>query len=134
MSKKKITLTILAFLVFTDLLETFSQFCFKKTALAQSALDVFDISQVAAFLAGAVFSPFLWVGFLSVLIIFAIWSTILSKIDLSVAVPVASFSYILVPITSIVFLHEKVALLRWVGIGFILAGVIFVSLSSQEEK
>jgi drug/metabolite transporter (DMT)-like permease len=64
---------------------------------------------------------------------FVIWSTILSKIDLSVAVPVASFSYILVPLASIIFLGEKVALLRWIGIIFILSGVILVSLTSKEN-
>jgi undecaprenyl phosphate-alpha-L-ara4N flippase subunit ArnE len=65
---------------------------------------------------------------------FIIWSTILSKIDLSVAVPIASFSYILVPLVSIIFLHEKISALRWLGIFFILAGVIFVSLSSREKE
>jgi len=134
MSKKKITLTILAFLVFVDFLETFTQFCFKKSALTASVLNIADISQVAAFLESVISSPFLWIGFLSVLSTFIIWSTILSKIDLSVAVPIASFSYILVPIASIIFFHEKVALLRWAGISFILMGVIMVSLTSKEEK
>lgn len=134
MSKKKITLTILLFLVFSDILETFTQFCFKKATLAQSASNIADLSQVAAFFADTVSSPFLWIGLLSVLSTFVIWSTILSKIDLSVAVPIASFSYILVPITSIIFFHEKVVLLRWIGISFILMGVILVSLTSKEEK
>jgi len=134
MSKKKLTLTILLFLVFTDILETLTQLCFKKTALIGSELNILDLSSLPAFLTGAISSPFLWIGFLLVLSTFAIWSTILSKIDLSVAVPIASFSYILVPVTSIIFLHEKVALLRWVGIIFILTGVIFVSLTSKEEK
>ncbi|MDD4954808.1 MAG: EamA family transporter, partial [Candidatus Omnitrophica bacterium] len=67
------------------------------------------------------------------ILIFVIWSTILSKIDLSVAVPVASFSYILVPLTSIVFLHEKINGVRWLGIIFILMGIIFTSLSSKER-
>jgi undecaprenyl phosphate-alpha-L-ara4N flippase subunit ArnE len=65
---------------------------------------------------------------------FIIWSTILSKIDLSVAVPVCSFSYVTIPLVSIIFLHEKISLLRWSGIFFILVGVIFVSLSSKEKE
>jgi len=79
-------------------------------------------------------SPFLWFGLLSVLLTFIIWSTILSKIDLSVAIPIASFSYILVPLVSIIFLHEKIGILRWLGIFFILMGVISVSLSSKEKE
>jgi len=131
MSKNKITLIILGFLIFSDILETFTHFCFKKSALTASMLD---IGQINVFLQRVAVSPYLWLGLLSVLATFIIWTTILSKIDLSVAVPVASFSYILVPITSIIFLHEKVVLLRWIGIGFILIGVIFVSLTSHEEK
>jgi len=134
MFKKKLTLKIILFLLFSDILETFTQFCFKKTAIAASTFQITDFLGVILFLKGAFFSPFLWVGFLLVFLTFVIWSGVLSKIDLSVAVPIASFSYILVPITSIVFLHEKISLLRWSGIVFILAGVIFVSLSTQEKK
>jgi drug/metabolite transporter (DMT)-like permease len=133
MSKKKLTLTILAFLVFVDILETLSQFFFKKCAVATSTFNIADLSQVASFLTQAMLSPYLWLGLLSVTSTFVIWSTILSKIDLSVAVPVASFSYILVPLASIIFLGEKVALLRWIGIIFILSGVILVSLTSKEN-
>jgi drug/metabolite transporter (DMT)-like permease len=67
-------------------------------------------------------------------LMFIIWSAILSKIDLSVAVPIASFSYILVALVSILFLNETVSLLRWIGIFFILSGVIFVSASSQARE
>jgi uncharacterized membrane protein len=65
---------------------------------------------------------------------FIVWSTILSKIDLSVAVPIASFSYILVALVSILFLHETITLLRWIGIFLILTGVIFVSVSSRVKE
>jgi uncharacterized membrane protein len=50
-----------------------------------------------------------------------------------VAVPVASFSYILVPLCSIIFLKETMNVLRWVGILFILSGVIVTSLTSKEK-
>lgn len=134
MFKKKLTLKIIIFLVFTDVLETITHLCFKKSALSQDYFDVNTILDGVIFLKGAFSSPFLWCGLLSVLLIFIIWSTLLSKIDLSVAVPVASFSYILVPLTSIMFLHEKVGIYRWVGVFFILLGVVFVSMSSGEKR
>lgn len=134
MFKKRLTLRIVLFLIFSDILETFVQFCFKKSALTQSGFDIKALPDVFNFLSGAFSSWFLWFGLLSVVIVFVIWSTVLSKIDLSVAVPVASFSYILIPLVSILFLHEKISALRWVGILFILAGVIFVSLTSKERQ
>jgi undecaprenyl phosphate-alpha-L-ara4N flippase subunit ArnE len=134
MFKKILTLRILLFLVFIDILETFTQFCFKKSVLTESGFDVKAFSDIIIFLKGPFSSPFLWVGLLSVFLIFIIWSTVLSKIDLSVAIPVCSFSYILVPLVSITLLNEKVGILRWAGIFFILTGIIFVSLSSKEKE
>ena len=133
MFKKRITLKILAFLILTDFLETFTHFCFKKGALTESSLVVNKVADIVIFLQGVFSSPFIWIGLLSVITTFVIWSTLLSKIDLSVAVPICSFSYILVPIVSIVCLHEKISLLRWSGILFILVGIILVSLTSKEK-
>lgn len=134
MFKKKLTLKIILFLLFSDALETLIHLCFKKGALAHDYFDVNSLADGITFLTGVFSSPFIWLGLLFVLLTFIVWSTILSKIDLSVAVPIASFSYILVPLTSSIILHEKVSLLRWVGVFFILVGVIFVSLSSREKE
>lgn len=134
MFKKRLTIKVILFLVFSDMLETFTQFCFKKGALTRSGFEIKIISDIFNFLLGVFSSGFLWLGLLSVVLTFVIWSTVLSRVDLSVAVPVASFSYILIPIVSIIFLHEKISILRWSGIFFILLGVIFVSLSSKEKQ
>ncbi len=130
--KRHLTLGVFLLLVSTDLLETLAQFCFKKSALGQAAVCVSSLSQAFIFAGTALSSPYLWCGLVTVFLIFAIWSGILSRIDLSVAVPIASFSYITIPLVSIIFLHESVSFLRWAGIGFILFGVVLVSLSSRE--
>jgi uncharacterized membrane protein len=51
-----------------------------------------------------------------------------------VAVPVASFSYIIIPLVSIIFLGESVPTTRWLGIGVILIGVTLVSISSHNQE
>lgn len=134
MFKNKLTLKILLFLIFSDILETFTQFCFKKSAIPESAFHISNINDAVIFCKAVIFSGYLWTGLLTVLLTFIIWAAILSKIDLSVAVPIASFSYILVPLASIIFLHEKITALRWTGIFFIIAGVIFVSLSHKDKE
>jgi drug/metabolite transporter (DMT)-like permease len=134
MFKKKLTFKILSFLIFIDGLETLTQFCFKKSTFSLGNFQMKAFQDIFTFLYGVLSSPFLWLGLLSVMATFIIWSTILSKIDLSVAVPVCSFSYVTIPLVSIIFLHEKISLLRWSGIFFILVGVIFVSLSSKEKE
>jgi drug/metabolite transporter (DMT)-like permease len=133
MFRKRVTPTILAFLIFSDILETVTHFCFKKSTFAASDFSISSLYNVFIFIKIVIFSPYLWLGFISVGLTFIIWSTILSKIDLSVAVPVASFSYILVPLVSIIFLGEKINALRWLGIFCILIGIIFASISSKEK-
>jgi drug/metabolite transporter (DMT)-like permease len=130
--KRHLTAGIFLLLVSTDLLETLVQFLFKKCALVQSAAAVTTFSQALAFIGAALTSWYLWSGLITVFVLFAIWSGILSRIDLSVAVPIASFSYLTIPLVSIIFLHETVSVMRWAGIGFILSGVVLVSLSSRE--
>lgn len=134
MQKNKLTIKIFLFLILADVLETFHQFCFKKSALLESDLDITGFYDALLFFKHVFSSPFFWIGLLSLILMFIIWSTILSKIDLSVAVPIASFSYILVALVSILFLHETISLMRWMGIFMILGGVIFVSMSSQERE
>ena len=132
MFKKSLMLKVIFLLFLTDILETFTQFCFKKSALTQSDFSIGAFSDIVLFLRGPLSSPFLWLGLASVFLVFIIWSTVLSRVDLSVAVPVCSFSYIFVPLVSIIFLHEKISLLRWFGISFILAGVILVSMTIKD--
>lgn len=56
-----------------------------------------------------------------------LWMYILKHWPLSMAYPMASMSYVFALIIAIVFLHEAVAWNRWVGIGLIMVGCIFVA-------
>ena len=131
--KRPLTFRIFILIVSTDALETVAQFCFKKTALVQHSVAIASIADALHFVSVAVTNPFLWFALLAIFVLFCLWITILSKIDLSVAIPVASFSYITIPLVSIIFFGERIPFLRWMGIGFILLGVILVSLSSHRQ-
>jgi drug/metabolite transporter (DMT)-like permease len=132
--KSKLTLKIILILIGSDVLETFTHFCFKKSVIAETNFNISSLSDAVTFALAALSSGYLWVGLASVLLTFIVWSTVLSKIDLSIAVPIASSSYIMVAVVSILFLHEKISALRWLGIFVILLGVICVSLSSKDKE
>ena len=55
------------------------------------------------------------------------WLAVLSRIDLSVAYPLASMNYVLVTILAATVLHEQVGLLRWAGTLCILVGILVVA-------
>ena len=133
MNKKSLTLKILIIICFNDLIETFSHFCFKKGADLLPGFELHNFGNAITFAVTMLSSPYVWLGMLSVFIIFVSWSTILSKIDLSLATPATSFSYVMVALVAWIFLQENISPLRWLGILFILAGVAAVSKSSKKE-
>jgi len=121
-------------LINVDLIETFAQFCFKKSALLGANFQISNLAGIFNFVKIVFPSLYLWAGLISIFIIFVTWSTVLSKIDLSVAVPVASFSYVTIPLMALIFFHEHISLLRWSGIFFIIIGIILVSKNSMHRE
>ena len=125
-----LTFKIFLMIVLNDIGDTVSQTLMKQ-GLAATGISSVSMGNIAEFFARGVSSPVLWLGILVYVLNFFIWIVIIYKIDLSIAMPVSSFSYILVPIAAMVFFHEKVEPLRWLGIAFIILGIYFVSKSKS---
>jgi len=134
MPKRGVPLAILGVLFLNEAVDTFAQFCFKKTALAQGAPAIHSLGSAGAFLSGVFSSGYLGLGLAAVALVFVSWTVVLSKVDLSAAMPVTSVSYLLVALVALVFLHERIPVLEWAGILFIIAGVAIVSWESPEPK
>ncbi|MDD5073272.1 MAG: EamA family transporter [Candidatus Omnitrophica bacterium] len=112
--KSHLNLKIFLLIISNDVVDTIAQLVMKK-GLNDSSLLV-------------------WAGILIYVLNFFIWIVILYKVDLSIAMPVGSSSYILVPLAAIFFLHEHVDLIRWIGIACIVLGVYFVSQSKKPAE
>ena len=54
--------------------------------------------------------------------------------DLTYVLPVTASAYVITAALSKVFLHEQISISRWVGIGLISLGVIFVSETPARTK
>lgn len=80
-----------------------------------------------AFFFKAFTSPFVLGGLTLYGVSLLIWLVVLSKVNLSLAYPLISISYVLVLFVSWLFLNEAVPAMRWVGVGLIMAGVFFIS-------
>ncbi len=75
----------------------------------------------ARWFAGAAISLFIVEGFL--------WTLALHRLDLSIAQPAGSLTFVLVAIASRVVLKEHISPRRWAGIALILAGVAAMGAS-----
>ena len=131
--KNKLTFKILFLILMTDVVESVAELFFKKAALATGIADV-NIHNLGIFALKIISSPAMWSGAFVYFINFLMWIVVLSRLDLSVAFPIGATTYIFVPLLSMLFLHEKVMAGRWVGIGFIIIGILLVSQSTHAKE
>jgi len=55
-----------------------------------------------------------------------IWMYILKRFELSVAYPLISISYVFGMLASVLIFKEVVPITRWIGVGLIMLGVVFL--------
>jgi len=56
-----------------------------------------------------------------------LWAYILKHFEFSVAYPVTAFAYVFGMLAAIFIFHETVSLTRWIGVGLIILGVLFIA-------
>jgi drug/metabolite transporter (DMT)-like permease len=94
--------------------------------------SIASIDSVVSFFLGCARNPHIWLGGLCVGSGFALWMALLSRMDLSQAVPLAAFSYIPWILIGRFVFGEPVGPMRIVGIFLITAGVICVGFSGPK--
>lgn len=133
MKTSHLTLKIFFLIVLNDLGDTVAQLIMKK-GLIQTGISSVNFCNIAEFTMRNASSVLLWLGVLIYVMNFFIWIVVLYKVDLSIAMPVGSTAFIFVPIAAMIFLHEQVSFLRWIGILFIVLGIHFVAQSKKLKK
>ena len=133
MKNNNLTLKIFLLLILNDIIDTVAQ-VFMKKGMAYPWSGSLSMGSICDFVAKNGSSPFLWFGISICLMNFFLWIVILYKIDLSIAMPVGSTAYIFIPIAAMLFLHEHMSPVRWLGIACIVLGIHFVAQSKKEIK
>ncbi len=128
----QLPLKVFLFIVLNDLIDTTAQLLMKKgvgfddpNSVTSFIHFLFNFSNHNIF--------YFWLGLAVYTSNFFLWMKILTKIDLSVALPLACAGYIFIPIASVFFLHEHVMPLRWLGLVLILSGIYFISNSKSSQ-
>lgn len=131
MFNKKNTLTLKIFwaIILCDITSGIAQLCLKKGLLA-TGISIVHFGNFQEFIFRNLTSPLVWLGIAIFLLTFLLWIVILSRIDLSIAIPMSATGYIMIPLLAILFLKEHVSLLRWFGTLIIIAGAFFISRSA----
>ncbi len=132
-NKGKLTVSVLTLIIMTDIIESVAELFFKKGTLS-TGIDNVTVDNAVLFMSKLLASSGFWTGLGLHATNFFLWAAVLSKVDLSVAFPTGSMSYILVALLSVVFLGEHISAYRWGGIVLIIIGIWFVSRSTRHEE
>ncbi|MEI7750752.1 MAG: EamA family transporter [Candidatus Omnitrophota bacterium] len=123
-----ITLKIFLAVFLNDVIDAVAQVLMKKGIVGEAIVS-WNLHDMGSFLAQNATSPLVIVGILLYAINFFLWIIILTKIDLSLAVPLGSTTYALIPFSAVLFLHEKISVMGIVGILFVILGILILSKS-----
>jgi drug/metabolite transporter (DMT)-like permease len=93
-----------------------------------TAVSILSIGQFLELVQRVISSPLLLAGYGLSAVTGLVWLAVLSRTDLSYAVPLlTAMSFVVLVILSTVVLHESVTPWRWAGMVLIIAGVALIS-------
>ena len=79
----------------------------------------------------AISNPWVGLGIIFLLGFFAAYMSALSWADLTFVLPASSLGYVLLALIARFALHERVSLMRWLGIALVSSGVGFVTTGPE---
>ncbi len=122
-------LKTLILLLFGLTMVALGEVCLRKGMREIGEFPVFQAGELIRALSKAVTNKTVLLGVLLHLIFFICWLIVLSRMELSLALPLTSFSYVLGVFFSRYLLHEEVSSMRWAGVIFVVIGVILITRS-----
>lgn len=115
-----------------DVCDAVAQGLWKQGTLNSGISDI-SLGNVTQFLSLNAASLYIWLGVIIYALNFFIWVLILSRVELSVAMPVGSTTYIMIPFIAMFFFGEHISMMRWFGIALIILGILAVSRSKPHH-
>ena len=125
-----ITLKIFLAVFLNDAIDALAQVLMKK-GIVGGAVTSWDLHNLLFFVTQNAGSPLVIAGIILYAINFFLWIVILTKIDLSLAVPLGSTTYALIPFSAVIFLHERISMVGIAGILCVILGILILSKSKS---
>ena len=125
--KVKDNLEVFFLFVLFILCDTATQIFLKKGATNLGEIPLDEVSHIFLYVLSILTNVNIVIGVMFVLIAFFSWLAILSKVDLSKAQLMNSLVYVTVPLASVFFLGETIAMQQLMGIILISLGALIAS-------
>ncbi|MFA5160027.1 MAG: EamA family transporter [Candidatus Omnitrophota bacterium] len=125
-----VTLKIFLAVFLNDVIDALAQVLMKK-GLVGEAMISWSPHDLLSFVAQNAVSPVVIAGIILCALNFFLWIIVLTKIDLSLAVPLGSTTYALIPLSAVIFLHERIPMMGIAGILCVILGILILSKSKS---
>src|SRR5215475_7310287 len=90
-------------------------------------------SEVVRIVAAGATNPTVLLGVFFEALFFACLLILMSKSDITFLWPLTALSFVFSTLAAILFLHERVSAIRWVGVVFIMIGAACISYSEHTQ-
>ena len=115
-------------ILFTVLTNATAQILLKKGMLEHGSFE-FDLSSILSNALQILLNPLVALGFLTFVISMASHLLVLSRVEISFAMPFLSLAYVIVAVYAYIVFSENLNVYRIAGIGFICLGTILIAKS-----
>lgn len=105
----------------------------KKGMNGLQKVKTITMSEVLRATKASVTNPHILLGVLFQALFFICLLILMSESDISFLWPLTALSFVFSTIAAILFLHEHVSPIRWVGVVFIMIGAAFISYSEHAK-
>lgn len=122
-------LKTLLLLLFALTVVALGEVCLRKGMKEIGEFPIFQAGELVRALSAAVTNRTILFGVSLHFLFFICWLIVLSRLELSLALPLTSFSYVLGVFFSSYLLHEEVSATRWIGVILVVIGVLFITRS-----
>jgi len=106
----------------------------KKGMTQVGSLKSVTPSEVGHLVKTGLTNPQILLGIFFEAVFFACLLTLMSKSDISFLWPLTALSFVFATLAAMLFLHEQVSSIRWVGVILIMLGAALISYSEHQKE
>ena len=127
-------LKLLVILLIGLLFESTGVVLLKKGMIQVGEVKAINVSEIGRVLAAGATNPQILLGVFFEALFFACLLILMSQSDISFLWPLTALSFVFATLAAILFLHEQVTLIRWVGVVLIMIGAACISYSEHQKE
>jgi drug/metabolite transporter (DMT)-like permease len=127
-------LKLLLILIIGLVFESTGVILLKKGITGVGDMHGVTASEIVRIVKASLTSPQILAGVFFEALFFICLLVLMSKSDISFLWPLTALSFVFATLAAMIFLHESVSWIRWIGVALIMLGAAFISYSEHMKE